>query len=63
LSLLAAKQPNEFVKLVMGGKQVRLLKIKEQSVLLVIFDSENSAAERYLLRLPKILAKISKNVS
>ncbi len=63
LNLLAAKQPNDFVKLVMGGKQVRLLKIKEQSVLLVIFDSENSAAERYLLRLPKILAKISKNVS
>lgn len=62
LNLLAAKQPNEFVKLAMGGKEVRLLKIKEQSVLLVILDSVNSAAERYLLRLPNILAKISKNI-
>ncbi len=62
LNLLAAKKPNEFVKLVMGEKEVRLLKIKEQSVLFVILDAENSAAERYLLRLPKILAKISKNI-
>ncbi len=61
-NLLAAKQPNEFAKLAMGGKQVLLLKIKEQSVLLVILDSEDSAAERYLLRLHNILAKISKNI-
>lgn len=62
LHLTATKEPNEFVKLVMGGKEIRILKIKEQSVLFVVLDLVNSAAERYLLRLPKILSKISKNI-
>ncbi len=62
LNLTATKKPNEFVKLAMGGKEILILKIKEKSVLFVALDSTNSAAERYLLRLPNILAKISKNI-
>ena len=62
LRLATAKGPNALVKMVMGEKEIRVLKIKEKSVLFVVLDKGNSAAERYIMRLPNILGKISKNI-
>ncbi|MHA1502258.1 MAG: hypothetical protein ACTSSB_10455 [Candidatus Heimdallarchaeota archaeon] len=60
--LLKFKDPNEIVRLSQEKKEFRLLKLSEYAVLFSVFDKENAAAERYLLRLANILKKISKNI-
>ena len=56
------KGPNELVKMAFQEKQIRVIRIKEKSVLFVIFDEINVAAERYMLRLSNILARMSLNI-
>jgi len=62
LTLMKFKKPNEIVRLSQEKKEFRLLKLTEYAILFSVFDSENAAAERYILRLANILKKISKNI-
>ncbi|MHA1440854.1 MAG: hypothetical protein ACTSPK_03180 [Candidatus Heimdallarchaeota archaeon] len=61
--LLKYKDPNEIVRLSQEKKEFRLMKLSEHAVLFSVFDTENAAAERYMLRLANILKKISENIT
>lgn len=62
LSMVRANGYKPIVKLSFENKTIRLAKIKDHSILFVIFDADNLAAERYMLRMPKIIEKVSNNI-
>lgn len=63
LTLIKTRNLNGILKMVFENKEIRVIKIKEQSVLFVVFDTFNLAAERFMIRLPKIFERISENIS
>ncbi|HUT80855.1 MAG TPA: hypothetical protein VMZ29_06610 [Candidatus Bathyarchaeia archaeon] len=62
LTLTEINKINPVTKLAQLDKQFWLTRITDKSILFAILDTSNSAIERFLLRLPIILRKISKNV-
>jgi len=63
LALTELKQKNEITRLDQGGKELLLARITTTSILLSVVDKSNSTLERFFLRMPNILSKISKNVN
>lgn len=62
LKLTRIRPANQITCLSLRDKEFLVLRITDSSVLFVILDQMNSAIERYMLRLPAILRKISKNI-
>ncbi len=62
LTLTEINKISPIVKLAQLDKQFWLTRITDKSVLFAILDTSNSAIERFMLRLPIVLRKISKNV-
>ena len=62
LSLTAEKQA-ELIRLAQGDKEFLVLRITNRSVLFSVVDKCNAALERYMLRMPNIIRKISPNIA
>ncbi|MBN1330513.1 MAG: hypothetical protein JXA54_13650 [Candidatus Heimdallarchaeota archaeon] len=62
LTLTEINKISPVTKLAQLDRQFWLTRITDKSVLFVILDSGDSAIERFMLRLPLILRKISKNI-
>ncbi len=63
LELTEHKESNQVVQLSQKDKVILVLRITENTIIFSGLDKSNSAVERYLIRLSKIIKKISKNIT
>jgi hypothetical protein len=63
LELTEHTEPNQIVQLSQRDKIFLLHRITENTIIFAVSDKSNSAVEGYLIRLSKIIKKISKNIS
>lgn len=63
LELTEHTGPNQVVQLSQRDKMFLLFRITDNSIIFAVSDKTNSAVDGYLIRLSKILKKISKNIS
>lgn len=61
-NLIKTKSLNGLLKMVFENKEIRATNITSNSILFVVFDYPNFAAERFMVRLSKIIMKISSNI-
>ena len=62
LELTEQKEPNQVVRLSQREKIFLVYRLTDNSIIFSVLDKSNSAVERYLIRLSKIIKKISKNL-
>ncbi|NHK30918.1 MAG: hypothetical protein FK730_06165 [Asgard group archaeon] len=63
LALTALQKKNKPAQVTYGEKLFLLTRITDSSILFSIIEKSNSAIERYMFSLPKVLKRISKNLS
>jgi len=63
LELTEHKESNQVVQLSQKDKVFLMHRITDNSIIFSVLDKSNSAVERYLIRLSKIIKKISKNIT
>lgn len=63
LALTALQKENTPTQVTYGEKLFLLTRITESSILFTIIEKSNTAIERYMFRMPKILKRISKNLN
>lgn len=63
LELTEHKESNQVVQLSQKDKVFLLHRITDNTIIFSVLDKSNTAVERYLIRLSKIIKKISKNIT
>jgi hypothetical protein len=63
LELTEHAEPNQVVHLAQKDKNFLLYRITDNSIIFSVLDKADPAAEGYMIRLSKIIKKISKNIS
>lgn len=63
LELTEHTEPNQVIQLSQRDKIFLLHRITDNTIIFAVSDKSNSAVEGYLIRLSKIIKKISKNIS
>jgi hypothetical protein len=63
LALTALQKKNKPAQVTYGEKLFLLTRITDSSILFSIIEKSNSAIERYMFSLPKVLKRISKNLN